>query len=76
MTKTLLKQAQTQVGDDAKVSGLKKEAFPLVEMGQYAQADKLLQEAFDLELSAARHAQDAANRAQHEADRNFFDFAM
>ncbi len=59
---TLLKQTETQGGDDPQVAALKKEAAGAIGAGDYARAQTLLQQAFDADLAAARKAQDVANQ--------------
>jgi tetratricopeptide (TPR) repeat protein len=58
----LLKQAQASSDDDAQVAAIKQEAVAAIAAGDYDRAEDLLKRAYDEDLAAAEHAQDAANK--------------
>ena len=68
---TLLKQVETVPGADPQLDALKKSAVAAIAAGDYAEAQALLEKAFDADLVAARKAQDAANKALDVANRRF-----
>lgn len=72
---TLLLQAETSTNDDPQIAAIKTQAVAAIGAGDYDRAEELLQRASDADLVAARHAQNAANRAQEAANRRFLNAA-
>jgi tetratricopeptide (TPR) repeat protein len=68
---TLLKQTEASPHDNRQIAATKKQAVAAIAAGDYGRAEKLLGDAFNADLAAARRARDVARRAEDIANRRF-----